>query len=64
VNFNHLTIDQVGSYAITASANCATPTDAAPITITDGPHAGSGTAGAALGLVLALPGISRFRRGR
>ncbi len=64
VNFNHLTIDQVGSYAITASANCATSTDAAPITITDGPHAGAETAGAALGLVLAVPGISRLRRRR
>jgi hypothetical protein len=64
VTFNHLTIDQLGSYAITASANCATPTDAAPITITDGPNANAETPGAALGLVLAVPRISKLRRWR
>jgi PKD repeat protein len=61
VNFNHLTIDQPGSYAISASAGCASSTDPAPITITDGPNAKSG--GSALGLVLAIPWIRRLRRG-
>ena len=61
VNFNHLTIDQPGTYTLTASASCATPTDAAPITITDG---GNAAAPAALGLVLAIPGLRGLRRRR
>ena len=63
VNFNHLTIDQPGSYAISASAGCASSTDPAPITITDGPNASAKTEGSALGLVLAVPWIRRLRRG-
>jgi hypothetical protein len=63
VNFNHLTIDQPGSYAISASAGCASSTDPAPITITDGPNASAKTGGSALGLVLAVPWIRRLRRG-
>jgi PKD repeat protein len=63
VNFNHLTIDEPGSYAISASADCASSTDPAPITITGGPNASAKTGGSALGLVLAVPWIRRFRRG-
>ena len=33
VNFNHLTIDEPGSYAISASASCATSPDPAPIRV-------------------------------
>jgi PKD repeat protein len=62
VTFNHLTIDEPGSYAISASASCATSTEPAPITITDGPNAGAETGGPALGLVLAVPWIRRARR--
>jgi PKD repeat protein len=51
VTFNHLTIDQPGSYSITANAPCASSTDAASITVKDG---GSD---AALGLVLLTPGV-------
>lgn len=60
VTFNHLTIDEPGSYAISASASCATSTDPAPITIADGPN--GETDGSALGLVLAVPWIRRLRR--
>jgi len=64
VNFNHLTIDQPGSYAISASASCATSPDPAPITITDGSNgSGKKTGDSAIGLVLALPWIRRLRRG-
>jgi PKD repeat protein len=63
VHFNHLTIDQPGSYAISASASCATSTDPTPITITDAPNASAKTGGSALGLVLAVPWIRRLRRG-
>jgi PKD repeat protein len=63
VNFNHLTIDEPGSYAISASAGCASSTDPAPITITDGPNPSAKTGGSALGLVLAVPWIRRLRRG-
>jgi PKD repeat protein len=62
VNFNHLTIDEPGSYAISASADCATPADPAPITITDGPNGSAKTGDSALGLVLAAPWIRRLRR--
>jgi PKD repeat protein len=64
VNFNHLTIDQPGTYTLTASASCASPTDAAPITITESGGGPSGTTGAALGLVLAIPGLRWLRRRR
>jgi PKD repeat protein len=63
VNFNHLTIDEPGSYAISASARCAISTDTTPITITDGPNPSAKTGGSALGLVLAVPWIRRLRRG-
>jgi hypothetical protein len=62
VNFNHLTIDQPGSYAISASASCATSPDPAPITITDGSNGSGKKGGSAIGLVLALPWIRRLRR--
>jgi PKD repeat protein len=62
VTFNHLTIDEPGSYAISASASCANSADPAPITITDGPNASAETGGSALGLVLAVPWIRRLRR--
>jgi PKD repeat protein len=71
VNFNHLTIDEPGSYAISASASCATSTDPTPITITDGSNGSakdgsngsSKKGGSGLGLVLAVPWIRRLRRG-
>jgi hypothetical protein len=59
VNFNHLTIDEPGSYAVSASADCATSPEPTPITITDGPKTGGWT----LGLVVAVPWIRRLRRG-
>ena len=62
VNFNHLTIDEPGSYAISASSDCATSADPAPITVTDGPNGSAKTGGPALGLVLAVPWIRRLRR--
>jgi PKD repeat protein len=62
VTFNHLTIDEPGSYTITGNAPCASSTDAAPITVDDG---GSG---ASLGLVFLTPGLlaalGRTRRRR
>ena len=58
VTFNHLTIDEPGSYSITGTAPCASPTDAAQITVNDG---GSGTA---LGLVLVAPGLLAAARRR
>jgi PKD repeat protein len=63
VNFNHLTIDEPGSYAISASASCAISTAPTPITITEGPNASAKTGGSALGLVMAVPWIRRLRRG-
>jgi PKD repeat protein len=63
VNFNHLTIDEPGSYAISASASCASSTDPTPITITGGANASAKSGGSALGLVLAVPWIRRLRRG-
>jgi hypothetical protein len=62
MNFNHLTIDEPGSYAISASAGCAISTDPTPITITDGSNGNAG-GGPGLGLVLAVPWIRRLRRG-
>jgi len=64
VNFNHLTIDVPGSYAISASADCAISTDPTPITITDGSNGSAKTGGSALGLVVTIPWIRRRRRGR
>jgi PKD repeat protein len=64
VNFNHLTIDAPGSYAISASADCAISTDLTPITITDGSNGSAKTGGSALGLVVTVPWIRRRRRGR
>jgi PKD repeat protein len=59
VTFNHLTIDESGSYSITANAPCASSTDAASITVKDG---GSD---AGLGLVLLTPGmVATFGRAR
>ena len=52
LTFNHLTIDEAGTYGISASASCASPTDVASITIEGD---GKGQAGAALGLVLVIP---------
>jgi PKD repeat protein len=63
VNFNHLTIDEPGSYAISASASCAISTDPTPITITDGSNGNAKKGGPRLGLVLAVPWIRRLRRG-
>jgi PKD repeat protein len=63
VNFNHLTIDEPGSYAISASAECATSPDPTPITIADGSNGSAKNGGSALGLVLAVPWIRRRRRG-
>ena len=57
LTFNHLTIDQAGTYGISASASCASSTDVATITIEDKPN---GRAGAALGMVLAIPGRRWF----
>jgi PKD repeat protein len=62
VNFNHLTIDEPGSYAISASASCATSPDPTAITITDDSNGGAKKGGSALGLVLAVPWIRRLRR--
>ena len=59
VTFNHLTIDEPGSYTITANAPCASSTDAASITVKD-----DGGQGAALGLVLVAPGILAATRRR
>jgi hypothetical protein len=62
VNFNHLTIDEPGSYAISASAECATSPDPTPITIADGSNGSAKDGGSALGLVLAVSWIRRRRR--
>jgi PKD repeat protein len=62
VNFNHLTIDEPGSYAISASAECATSPDPTPITIADGSNGSAKDGGSVLGLVLAVPWIRRRRR--
>ena len=62
VTFNHLTIDEAGTYGLTAAANCATPTDTASITITN--PSGSSAPEVALGLLVLLPGIGGLRRRR
>jgi len=62
VNFDHLTIDEPGSYAISASASCAISPDPTPITITDDSNGNAKKGCAALGLVLAVPLIRRLRR--
>jgi PKD repeat protein len=59
VTFNHLTIDEPGSYSIAANAPCASSTDTASITVKD-----DGSE-AALGLVLLTPGVvAAFGRAR
>ena len=62
MTFNHLTIDEAGTYGLTGVANCATPTDPASITITDSP--GGSASEVAVGLLLVLPGIGRLQRRR
>jgi hypothetical protein len=62
MTFNHLTIDEVGTYGLTGVADCATPTDPASITITDSP--GGSASEVAVGLLLLLPGIGRLQRRR
>lgn len=62
MTFNHLTIDEVGTYGLTGVANCATPTDTASITITD--QSGGSASEVALGLLVALPRVVRLRRRR
>lgn len=59
VTFNHLKIDEPGSYSITGTAPCASSTDAASITVDD--DGGSGTA---LGLVRVPPGLLAATRRR
>lgn len=61
VNFNHLRIDQPGTYAITASADCAIPPDAVPITIIDDHPGGGPAAVPALGLVPLVTSVGRLR---
>ena len=58
ITFNHLSIDQPGSYTITANAPCASSTDAAQLTVTE--HEGSNSPG----LVLMVPGLLAIRRRR
>ena len=62
MTFNHLTIDEAGTFGLTGAANCATPTDTASITITD-PSGGSAPE-VAPGLLVVLPGIGGLRRRR
>ena len=60
--FNALRIDEPGTHGVVASADCARPTDAAPVTVTDHPGGGGGVA---VGLVILLPtfgGLLRRRR--
>ena len=61
MTFNHLTIDEAGTYGLTGVANCATQTDPASITITD---PSGGPASDALGLLVVLPHVGRLRRRR
>ena len=62
VTFNHLRIDEAGTYGLIAEANCATPTDTASITITD-PSGGHGPGGPiALVLLAAAPPASSLAR--
>ena len=62
MTFNHLTIDEAGTYGLTGVANCATPTDTASITITD-PSDGPASE-VALGLLVVLPRVGWLRRRR
>ena len=62
MTFNHLTIDEPGTYGLTGVANCATPTDVASITITE--PSGGPTSEVALGVLVLLPLAGRFRRER
>lgn len=58
ITFNHLSIDQPGTYSITATAPCASPTEPAQILVTE--KGSSNT----LGLVLVVPGPLAARRRR
>lgn len=59
VTFNHLMIDEPGSYSITGNAPCASSTDAAAITVSDDDRSGT-----ALGLLLVPPGLLAATRRR
>ena len=62
ITFNHLTIDEAGTYDLTGVANCATQTDPASITITD--SSGGSASEVAPGLLLVLLHVGRIRRRR
>ena len=62
ITFNHLTIDEAGTYGLTGVANCATQTDPASITITD--SSGGSASEVAPGLLLLLLHVGRLRRRR
>ena len=62
MTFNHLTIDEAGTYGLTVVANCATQTDPASITITDSP--GGSASEVAPGLLLVLLHVGPLRRRR
>ena len=57
ITFNHLSIDQPGTYSITATATCASPMDAAQIVVTEREHPNNTP-----GLVLAVPGFVAAHR--
>jgi len=59
--FNGLRIDEPGTYGVVASANCATPTDAASVTVTEDPGNGGDVA---VGLVILLPALGGLIRRR
>jgi PKD repeat protein len=58
ITFNHLSIDQPGTYSITATAPCASPTDAAQILVTEKGNSN------ALDVVLVVTGPLAARRRR
>jgi hypothetical protein len=62
MTFNHLTIDEAGTYGLTAVANCARQTDPSSITITD--SSGGAASEVAPGLLLLLLHVGRLRRRR
>ena len=63
MTFNHLTIDEAGTYGLTGVANCATQTDPASITIMD--SSGRSASEVAPGLLLLLLlHVGRLRRRR
>ena len=62
VTFNHLRIDEVGTYGVIAVADCTTPTEVASITITD--SSGGGSSPQAFALVSIVPGLQALRRRR